>query len=144
MKVYTGGTFDLFHAGHVNFLRQCKKIAGRYSGEVVVALNTDKFVEQFKGRPPIYPYRERKRILESCDYVEEVVENKRGKDSKPTIKEVSPDCIVIGDDWVNKDYYKQMRFTREWLEKRDILLCYIPYTQGISSTEVKKRCLEQS
>jgi len=23
LKIYTGGTFDLFHAGHVEFLKKC-------------------------------------------------------------------------------------------------------------------------
>ena len=31
--VYTGGTFDLFHSGHVNFLGECRKIAGEGGGE---------------------------------------------------------------------------------------------------------------
>ena len=47
--VYTGGTFDLFHAGHVNFLKQCKKIGD----QVVVALNTDEFIFDYKGKSPI-------------------------------------------------------------------------------------------
>ena len=40
MKLYTGGTFDLFHWGHENFLKQCSMIAD----QVVVSLNTDEFV----------------------------------------------------------------------------------------------------
>jgi len=47
--VYTGGTFDLFHPGHVNFLKNCKKI-GDY---VIVSLNTDEFIERYKKSKPI-------------------------------------------------------------------------------------------
>jgi glycerol-3-phosphate cytidylyltransferase len=43
--VYTGGTFDLFHSGHVNLLRRCSEI-----GTVVVSLNTDEFIEKYKGK----------------------------------------------------------------------------------------------
>jgi hypothetical protein len=52
---------------------------------------------------------------------------------------VKPDYVLIGSDWARKDYYKQMGFTQDWLDARGIGLIYIPYTKGISSTEIKKR-----
>lgn len=133
--VYTGGTFDLFHAGHVNFLRQCKLIGDK----VVVSLNTDRFIKKYKGSVPINSYEDRKMILESCRYVDEVIENQGGTDSKPSIKKVLPNFIVIGSDWACKDYYTQMKFTQEWLDGQNITLIYIPYTAGVSTTELKKR-----
>lgn len=136
--VYTGGTFDLFHDGHVNFLKQCKKIAG-INGSVVVSLNTDEFIQRYKDKPPIYNYDQRKMILESCKYVDLVVENECGENSKPSIVSVKPDFIVVGSDWAKKDYYKQMSFTQDWLDQQDITLLYIPYTEGISSTKIKEK-----
>lgn len=133
--LYTGGTFDIFHYGHMNFLRRCSKLADT----VVVALNTDEFIEQFKGRRPVMSYEERRKSLLEYPYVNEVIPNVGGQDSRVTILQVQPDIIAIGDDWARKDYYAQMNFTQEWLDERDILLVYIPYTQGISSTEIKKR-----
>ena len=133
--LYTGGTFDLFHYGHINFLRQCSKL----SDKVIVSLNTDEFIEQYKGRPPIMNYEEREKSLLSCKYVDEVIPNLSGADSKPTISSVNPNIIAIGDDWAGGNYYKQMDFTQEWLDERDILLVYLAYTQGISTTEIKKR-----
>lgn len=141
-KVYTGGTFDLFHSGHVNFLRMCKELAS--GGKLVVALNTDEFVKEYKGKEPVYTYEERYMLVSSCTYVDEVVPNTDGADSKPTILRVSPDLIVIADDWARKDYYKQMNFTQEWLDKNNIILCYIPYThKNISTTLLKERILRQ-
>jgi glycerol-3-phosphate cytidylyltransferase len=137
IKLYTGGTFDLFHSGHVNFLRQCKKI----SDIVVVALNTDEFIHRYKGKEPIISYEDRKSVLLSCKYVDVVIKNIDGEDSKPTILSVKPDVIAIGDDWAKKDYYKQMNFTQKWLDDNNITLLYIPYKDGISSTEIKKRLL---
>lgn len=128
----------MFHAGHVNFLRQCKKIVGE-SGVVIVSLNTDEFIQKFKGKPPIMTFDERKRVLKSCKYVNQVHTNIGGKDSKPSIKRAKPDIIAIGDDWAKRDYYKQMKFTQEWLDEHKITLIYIPYTKGISTTEIKKR-----
>jgi cytidyltransferase-like protein len=62
MIVYTGGTFDLFHAGHAFLLSQCRKLAGP-DGKVVIALNTDQFTASYKGRPPIGCYSEREAVL---------------------------------------------------------------------------------
>ena len=134
LVVYTGGTFDLFHAGHVKFLRECALI-----GEVVVALNTDEFIAAYKGKPPVMSYEERKTVLEACRFVSAVVKNENGADSKPTIQEVMPDAIVIGSDWARKDYHKQMGFTQDWLDSLGIWLVYVPYTADISSTIIKQR-----
>lgn len=136
--VYTGGTFDLFHSGHVNLLKRCKEIAGEW-GNVVVSLNTDEFIEYYKGKPPVCSTEERMAVLEACKYVDQVILNVGGKDSTIAIEIVKPDYIVIGSDWANRDYYSQMGFTQGWLDKRGIGLCYVPYTKTISSTDIKGR-----
>lgn len=136
--LYTGGTFDLFHYGHINFLRQCSLLADK----VVVALNTDKFIAQYKNNPPIMTYKERKISLEQCKYVTSVIPNTGGIDSKPAICSTNPDIIAIGDDWAKKDYYKQMGFTQDWLDSQNILLVYLAYTKGISTSNIKQRILD--
>jgi glycerol-3-phosphate cytidylyltransferase len=138
LVVYTGGTFDLFHAGHVNFLKRCKEIAGEL-GSVVVSLNTDEFIKEYKGKSPIVSFSDRMAVLKACKYVDQVIANSGGADSKPTILQVSPNIIAIGTDWARRDYYKQMQFTQDWLDEKDMSLIYIPYTKGISSTEIKTR-----
>lgn len=136
--LYTGGTFDLLHFGHFNFLKKCKSI----SDKVVIALNTDEFIESFKGSRPVMSYQEREKALTYCQYVDEIVPNFSGADSKPTISSVNPSIIAIGDDWCKKDYYNQMNFTQDWLDEKNIVLVYIPYTKGISTTEIKRRLCE--
>ena len=133
--LYTGGTFDLFHYGHMNFLKKCRAISDR----VVVALNTDEFTKDYKGSAPIMTYKEREISLKMCHYVDDVIPNIGNQDSKITISTVNPQIIAIGDDWAHKDYYKQMQFTQEWLDEKEIVLVYIPYTKGISTTEIKAR-----
>ena len=134
--VYTGGTFDLFHAGHVAFLQRCSEF-----GSVVVALNTDEFIEQYKGKPPVISYEDRRRVLLACRYVDRVVPNLGGADSRPAIEMVNPDMVIIGSDWAKKDYYTQMQFSQDWLDERGIGLAYLPYTIGISSTAIKERMM---
>lgn len=134
LKIYTGGTFDLIHSGHVNFLRACANL-----GEVTVVLNTDDFIEQYKGKPPVMTYTERFEVLSEFRSVKNIFANEGGDDSRKMIDYIKPDIIAIGSDWARKDYYKQMGFTQEWLDERNISLMYIPYTRGISTTELKKR-----
>ena len=134
LKVYTGGTFDLIHSNHASFLRRCAEI-----GSVTVALNTDEFIAEYKGKPPVMSYEERKLVLEAFRWVDEVVPNIDGSDSRTSIELVQPDVIIIGSDWARKDYYKQMGFTQDWLDQRDISLMYIPYGRGVSTTELKRR-----
>jgi len=138
LRVYTGGTFDLFHVGHLNLLKKCHEIAG-LTGQVIVSLNTDEFIEKYKGKKPIIKYEDRKEILKACRYVDSVIENFGGQDSKEAILTAQLiDVIAIGSDWAKKDYYKQMGFTQDWLDEQGISLIYIPYTQGISSTKIKE------
>jgi len=138
LSVYTGGTFDLFHAGHVKFLRRCKEISG-IAGKVTVALNTDEFIYNYKKVKPILSYEERFEVLSACKLVDVVVSNIGDADSKPAIEECNPDVIAIGSDWARRDYYKQMQFDQDWLDERNISLIYIPYTKGISSSLIKQK-----
>lgn len=136
--VYTGGTFDLFHSGHVRFLKQCKRIAGN-DGKVVVSLNRDEFIEAYKGKAPVMSFAERAEVLQACRFVDEVIPNDGNADSKVAILKVQPNFVVIGDDWAKKDYYAQMQFTQDWLDAREIGLIYVPYTAGVSTTDLKRR-----
>ena len=140
LRVYTGGTFDLFHSGHVAFLKRCQEIAG-IAGQVIVSLNTDSFIEEYKAKPPVCHDQERYTVVSACKYVNQVIWNSGGTDSKPAILSAQPDVIAIGSDWARKDYYKQMDFTQDWLDKLNISLIYIPYTANISSTNIKERLL---
>lgn len=137
-RVYTGGTFDLFHNGHVRLLARCRDIAGP-DGYVVVSLNTDEFVYRYKKEFPVYNECDRYNILSACRYVDKVIFNSGCEDSTPAITVAEPDYIVIGSDWAQRDYHKQMGFTQSWLDERGIGLVYVPYTQGISTTATKKK-----
>src|SRR5690242_9580210 len=119
MIVATAGTFDLFHEGHVNLLRRCRFLAGE-DGEVIVILNLDDFVEAYKGRRPAVPYQARAAVLRECRSVDVVVPNVGGADLKPSLAEVRPDLLVVGDDWKDKDYHAQIGATPSWLRGRGI------------------------
>lgn len=138
--VFSAGTFDLFHVGHVQLLAACRKIAGP-EGTVIVAVNEDEFVEEFKKVRPTLSTEDRIKVVESCRYVDKVVRNTGWQDSTKTIEEQGPvDFVVIGDDWAPpKDYYSQMNFSKEWLNSNEITLVYVDRNTGMSSTTIRQR-----
>jgi glycerol-3-phosphate cytidylyltransferase-like family protein len=118
----------------VEFLRRCAEL-----GSVTVSLNEDEFIEKYKGKRPVISYQERKDVLLGCRWVDRVIPNVGGVDSRIAIIFSNPDLVVIGSDWARRNYYAQMGFDQDWLDERGIGLVYIPYTQGISSTAIKER-----
>lgn len=142
-NIYTGGTFDLFHEGHLELLEACARMAGP-EGKVVVSVNTDEFIERFKGRKPVQSTRERIKMLQSCKYVNYVITNIGEELSTKTIDEWNSDgmytidIVAIGSDWAGRDYYGQMGFTKEWLDERNIVLVYVDRRTGQSTTKLKQ------
>jgi len=136
MRIYVGGTFDLFHGGHVRLLKRASRL-----GEVWVSLNTDEFATQYK-RKPILSLNERLEVVSACEFVSQVVVNEGGADSKPAILKVDPDYIVHGDDWVGDSFLEQLGVTNDWLHMQGIGLVFLPYTDGISSGEIERRVRE--
>ena len=130
----------MFHMGHVQLLSGCKKISGP-DGWVIVALNEDDFVEEFKGVKPTMSLEERMAVVSACQYVDEVVVNTGRQNSTETILRHGPvDFVAIGDDWAPpKDYYAQMGFSKEWLNSHRITLVYIDRNTGMSSTVIRER-----
>lgn len=134
MIIYTQGSFDILHSGHMNILRKCRKLAGK-DGKVVVALLTDQSYERYRKQKPAKEYRDRKALLESLIYVDEVIPCDHKK-SKNQIRKIKPDWVVLGSDWATKDIYTQYRMKKEELNK---ILLFFPYTTEISSTKIKER-----
>jgi glycerol-3-phosphate cytidylyltransferase len=146
MIVYQGGSYDLIHPGHLYTLRQCRVLAGP-TGEVVVSLNTDEFIAEFKHHPPVQDYLARSEVLSAIRYVDRVIPNVGGADSKPAIDAVGPDIIAVGADWWSFDdqlYCHQMGFDHEWLDRRGINLVYLKALAGVSSTILRATAREMS
>jgi cytidyltransferase-like protein len=80
MIVYNGGSYDLLHRGHMFVFRQLRAMAGPF-GIVVVSLNTDEFIEEFKGHPPVMSYDDRAAVLEGLRDIDQVIPNVGGADS---------------------------------------------------------------
>ena len=121
-RVITYGTFDLLHYGHINLLKRAKEL-GDY---LFVGLSTDEFNE-LKGKKSYFYYDERKTLLESIIYVDEVIPEKNWDQKIQDIKNYNIDVFVIGDDWKG-----EFDYLSEYCE-----VVYLPRTEGISTTKVK-------
>lgn len=135
--VLTMGTFDLFHAGHVELLKQCRKIAGP-EGSVIASVNASNFVEEFKGRAPSQTTEERLTLVSACRYVDNTFVL-RGQDAKPSIKSIKPDFIVIGSDWAGRNYHEQLMVDYKFLSDVGTSILYLDRWSPHSSTELKER-----
>lgn len=141
MRVLTLGTFDLFHEGHVEFLRRCRAIADTTPhGSVVVGLNTDRFAAMYK-RPPVVPYRGRESVLRACRYVDDVVPNDQADGAAADVIDgLSPDIVAVSMGWhpsSGMDWFEQIGLAPEWFRERAIGIEWIPYTHGVSTTAIK-------
>lgn len=97
--VLVGGCFDVFHFGHLMFLKQAKK-AGE---KLVVALESDETVEKLKKRKPIHTQEKRARILASLIFVDLVIllpPFESNQEYEKLVKAVKPYIIAItqGDE----------------------------------------------
>lgn len=135
--IYTGGTFDLLHVGHMELLHACRQYAG-WNGTVVVGLNRDEFVERYKGRLPAQSYAVREEMLRACRLVDVVVCNLGDEESGMAIDVVRPDLLVIGADWQHRDYLGQLGIDQAWLDARGLSIRYVPRTRGQSTTAIRE------
>ena len=70
VRIYVDGVFDLFHYGHGNVFRQAKNLFE--NSEVIVGINSDKDTIENKGKN-VMTESERKELVESCKYVDQVL-----------------------------------------------------------------------
>jgi glycerol-3-phosphate cytidylyltransferase len=138
MTIYSQGSYDILHSGHVNILRKCRKLAGK-DGKVVVALTSDAFYKEYRGYEPAKPFSERKALLGEFRDVDEIVEATK-ETTREQILRLNPDFVVLGSDWASKDVYEQYGMSKEEL---DPYLVFFPYTTTISSTQIKERIKNQ-
>ena len=123
--VYTPGVWDMFHIGHLNLLKAAKAL-----GDVlIVGVNTDELVLDYKGYRPLLCWEDRAAVVEACKYVDIVIPTTTlNKDD--LLKALDVDILVHGDD-------KEIEGI-EWMIKSGRRVVSFPYTRGRSSTILRK------
>ena len=132
------GVFDLFHAGHVKLLKAARALGDR----LVVIINGDQLTSSYK-RMPITREDDRLVMLEACRYVD-AVEISNDYSIRDAIVRHGVTQVVHGDDWELESYKKQIRCDDAFLEEHGVRLVLLPYTQGISTSDIIKACAERA
>jgi glycerol-3-phosphate cytidylyltransferase len=121
--VLTYGTFDMFHIGHLNLLNRLKSLGDK----LIVAVSTDEF-NSIKGKKTLIPFEQRALIVQNIKCVDMVISEKKWEQKIDDIKKYNVDIFAMGDDWKGK-----FDFLKDYCE-----VIYLPRTQNISTTELKK------
>ena len=129
--VYTTGTFDLIHQGHINILRIAKNL-----GDVlIVGVSTDEVVEEYKPNRLVHSFETRKLIIESLKFVDICIPQ-RNRDKFDAWKKLKFNVLVVGDVWYQKEDFKEYE---EKLTEVGVKVVYIPYYEGVSSTLLRQK-----
>ena len=121
--VLTYGTFDMFHIWHLNLLNRLKRLGDK----LIVAVSTDEF-NSIKGKKTLIPFEQRALIVQNIKCVDMVISEKNWEQKIDDIKKYNVDIFAMGDDWKGK-----FDFLKDYCE-----VIYLPRTQNISTTELKK------
>ncbi len=126
--VFTPGTWDMFHVGHLNLLKSAKAL-----GDIlIVGIKTDELVFEDKGHHPLMSYADRVAVLESCKYVDLIVpEDKIDRDH--LLEKIDADILAVGDDW-----WEQKVRGHDYMIANNRRVVYLPYTVGRSSSILRK------
>jgi FAD synthetase len=87
------GSFSMMHPGHLTYLEEARKLGNH----LVVVLTTDRNILKEKGRPPVFNEAERKHLVSSLKFVDEVLIGSEG-DFLAIVRKVNPDVIALGYD----------------------------------------------
>ncbi len=125
-KVFVDGVFDLFHTGHINFLKQAKAL-GDY---LIVGVSSDSDVFSYK-RTPIIPHKQRCEILRQSGIADLVVNDPPLCLNYQFIKKYDIDIVAHGDDNIYSEFYH--------VPIEMGIMKYLKYTGGVSTSQIIQR-----
>jgi len=132
---YAPGVYDLFHVGHLNVLRNARRVCD----QLIAGVLTDEMAERAKGAWPVVPLVERLDIVGSIRCVDEAI-----AEDVPSKLEMWErlrfHVIIKGDDWKGTPRGDKLEadFARVGVE-----VAYVPYTRRTSSTLLRQALLRE-
>ena len=133
--VYVGMSADLVHPGHLNIIKHAAEL-----GDVTVGLLTDEAIASYK-RLPYMEFEQRREVIAAIKGVARVVPQET-LDYVPNLRKYKPDFVVHGDDWKEGVQAKVRQSVIDALAEWGGELVEVPYTKGISSTQLNKALKE--
>ena len=99
-KGFTCGAMDVFHAGHVLMLKECKK----HCDYLVVGLHTNPRLDRPEKNKPVQSLVERYIQLSGSKYVDEIFPYETENDLLEILKTLDYDVRFVGADWKDKAF----------------------------------------
>ena len=126
---YLGGCWDLFHVGHLNYIRTAKELCDY----LIVDVTPDEIMFKQKNKYPIIGEENRLAVVRAIKYVDraELSDDERDLGA---LKKYGYNILFLSEDHKGKEYYNDLE---EKMKKMGVKVIYIPYTDGISSTKIR-------
>ena len=121
--ILTYGTFDLFHIGHLRLLQRLRALGDR----LVVGVSTDEF-NHIKGKKTVVPFADRIAIIQSLQCVDLAIPETCWEQKTDDIRQHQVSIFGMGGDWEGR--FDDLKAHCE--------VVYLPRTEGISSTHIRK------
>ncbi|MGM0123411.1 glycerol-3-phosphate cytidylyltransferase [Enterococcus sp. AZ194] len=131
---FTAGTYDMFHVGHLHLLKSAKMMCNK----LIVGINEDALVENYKNKTPLISENDRLEIVSAIKYVDEV-HLMNNLDKIDAYDKFKFDVVFIGSDYKNSQRYKD---AKEALTKKGVSLEFLQYTEHVSSTILSKKIID--
>lgn len=135
MVVYTVGTFDLLHVGHLALLEQCRELGSK----VVVGVASDSVVNSYKPNVPVIPLDQRREMLQALRCVDSVRPYYE-LEYVSACRDLDVDIFVVGEDWGSAPHNLEVE---SFLKERGKKIIRVLYNARTSSTEIKNDVLAQ-
>lgn len=135
MVIYTVGTFDMLHVGHLALLEYCKTL-----GDVVaVGVASDSVVNTYKPNVPVIPLEQREEMLKGLRCVD-IVRPYYELEYVSACKELNVDIFVIGEDWGSNPHNIAVE---SYLKSKGKQIIQVRYNPRTSSTKIKQNVIAQ-
>ena len=128
--VLTNGVFDIIHKGHIEIL----KFAKSQGEKLIVAIDSDDRVREIKGDSrPVNSEEDRRRILETSRFVDEVVIFNSKEALQNLYKSLRPNLIIKGSEWTADEVRERDNIPDE------VLVKVFPILPDYSTTNTLKK-----